>query len=133
MQLFQPLQSLSILQHLQYKQPKTYLKNCVFFSYNENYLPLTLFSLLHKYQFVNKRSRYFSILWKILHKRVWNQIHGRGLDVHLLKTQSTAVEMFWIAKMFLFWTIIWEKCRKEWKKTLSLKNQLRKRYFYNGI
>ena len=28
------------------------------------------------------------------HNTVGNQIHGRRLDVHQLKTQSTAVEMF---------------------------------------
>jgi len=46
------------------------------------------------------------------HKTGGNQIHGVGLDFHLMKTQSITMEMFWIAKLMPFSTNMREKRNK---------------------
>ena len=63
------------------------------------------------------------------HKRVGNLIYGRRLDVDLLKTQSTTVEMFENTKMMLFSAKKRNKCRGKRKSIFRLKNQLMKREF----
>ena len=40
-------------------QPRAYLKNCVFVSYEEFYLTLILFLRLRKFQFINNRVLFF--------------------------------------------------------------------------
>ena len=42
-------------------QPRIYLKNCVFVSYEEFYLTLILFLRLRKFQFVYNRVLFFTI------------------------------------------------------------------------
>ena len=42
-------------------QPRAYLKNCIFVSYEEFYLTLILFLRLRKFQFVNNRVLIFAI------------------------------------------------------------------------
>ena len=65
------------------------------FVYNAVYhLTLTFFLCQHTFQFVNNRPIYFAIHWKMCPKSVGNQIYGGRFDVHLMKTQSTVVEMF---------------------------------------
>ena len=59
-----------------------------------------------------------------------SQIPRRRLDVYAMKTESSAVEMFWIAKMALFWENSRDKCSDKIKINLRLKNQLIKIEFY---
>lgn len=42
-------------------------------------------------------------------------MHRRGFDIHLMKIQSTAVEMFCITKKVFYGAKIVEKCRKNKK------------------
>ncbi len=65
------------------------------------------------------------------HKSCGNQIHGDRLDFHLLKTQSTVVEMFESIKTAYFRTIIEEKCNEKRNRRIRLKYQQMKREFYN--
>ena len=88
------LQSWAISQHFNQTQLQASLKNCVFGSNEEFYPTLTLFSRLHKCQFVNNRWLFFTIHSKMRHKADGNQIHGRGLSVYAMKVESTAGEMF---------------------------------------
>ena len=129
-QQFYRLKSWVILQFCNQAQPQIYLKNCVFVSNEVIYLTLPLFSRFHKCQFVNNKALFFTIHSKMLPKTGGNQIHGRRLGVHLMKIESTAVEMFWIAKMVLFWANMEEKCREKIKSNLRLKYQLMKRELY---
>ena len=46
---------------------------------------------------------------------VTKQIHDQQLRIHLMKTQSTAVEMFYTVNKVHFWTKLEETC-PEWTK-----------------
>ena len=111
-------------------QPQTYLKNCVFVSNKEFYLTLTLFLRMHKFHFVNNSLLFFTIHSKMWHKTGRNQIPVRGLGIYVMKIESTAVEMFWIAGMLLFWANMGAKCREKEKNYIRLKKQLIKIQFY---
>lgn len=57
-------------------------------------MTLTLFSRLHKCQFVNNRLLFFTNHSKILRETGGNQIPDRGLAIHAMKIESTAGKMF---------------------------------------
>jgi hypothetical protein len=61
-----------------------------------------------------------------------NQFHGRGLDVYVMKIESTIVEMFCFAKMMLLSTDIEEECRVISKSDQILKSQPMKKILYGG-
>ena len=96
------------------------------------FLPSHYYHVFYKCQFVNNCSLSFTIHNKTWHKTGGNQIHGDGLDVHLMKTQFMVVKIFWIGKMMLFWAKIMKIWRDRKKSKLRLKNQLMKREFTLG-
>ena len=51
-------------------------------------------SFPHKFRFAKNKPLLFAILSKMHRKSVKNQIHHGRLAVHLLKVQSSTVEMF---------------------------------------
>ena len=65
-------------------------------------------------------------------KRVGYQNHDRRLEVYVMKTGSTFVEIFWIALILLFWVNIEGKYQELIKTSLKLKNRHIKREFYFG-
>lgn len=69
-------------------------KKCDLISNEDSYLTHKLFSLFHKYQFVNNMPIFFTNLSKMCHKSVGNQIHRHGSDVYAIKIESSSVEMF---------------------------------------
>ena len=62
-----------------------------------------------------------------------NQIPGGGLGIYAIKIESTAVEMFWIAKKMLLQANMEEKCHGKTKFFQRLENQQMEREFPIGI
>ena len=88
------IKTLAILQFCNQIKPQTYLEKCDFISNEEFYLAFTLFLRFCKCQYVNNNPLFFTIHQKMHHKLDGNQIVDLQLDVHLMKSQSTTVEMF---------------------------------------
>ena len=130
--LFYRLWSLAIIQSCNQSQRQLYWKNSVFVSLELFYLRLVSFKCFLKFHFVKNRPTFFTIQSQMRHKRVGNQIHRRGLSIHEMKVASTTVEMFWIAKMMLFWPKLRGKCCEKRKIILRLKNQHTKKEFPIG-
>ena len=66
------------------------------------------------------------------YKGVGNQIPRRRLNVYVMKIESTAMEMFRIARMLFFETNIEGKSHMKIKISIRLKNQLKRREFCVG-
>lgn len=81
--------------------------------------------LQHLYQYVINNGLFLSYYLRKHCLRGWNQMHGGGLDVPVMKMESTAGEMFWnwINELFLnknkekLWLV--ERKRPRVEKTLS--------------
>lgn len=61
------------------------------------------------------------------------QIHGQQLRIHLTKTQSTAVEMFYTVNRVHFWTKLEETCTKWTNCNVELEKQYEKDEFCVAI
>ena len=88
--IFAPQDSNCILRKLEFKP----IKKRVFVSSETFYSELHIIFKFDLYQIVNNTPLFFSIPSNKHHISGGNQIVGLQLGVHLLKTQSTVVEMF---------------------------------------